>query len=102
MYEKKKKCNFDYDTCKMDTIERFESKKGSNSSIYNLITAKGLKCALLLILLISFVNTLYVLFYKMSENSLNNMISSFSVKLQSINESQSKESQSIKILIFAV
>ena len=51
----------------MDTVERFDKERQSNSSIYKIFTTKGFKRALVLILLISFFNIIYVIFYKLSE-----------------------------------
>ena len=68
----------------MGTVQRFEKETSSTSSIYKLITANGFKRVLALILLISFVNTFYIIFYKLSENSLNGLVSKFALKLQSL------------------
>ena len=71
----------------MDTVERFDKERQSNSSIYKIFTTKGFKRALVLILLISFFNIIYVIFYKLSENNLNTLFTNFVSKLQGISDS---------------
>ena len=66
----------------MDTIERFEKDRVSNgSSIYKIFTAKGFKRILLLMILISLLNIIYVLFYKLSENNLNSIFEKINSRL---------------------
>ena len=66
----------------MDSIERFEKDRVSNgSSIYKIFTAKGFKRILLLMILISLLNIIYVVFYKLSENNLNSIFEKINSRL---------------------
>ena len=73
-------CFFDK---KMDSVERFEKDRHSNgSSVYKILTTNGFKRILFLILLISLLNIIYVVLYKLSEGNLNTIFERLNNKLK--------------------
>ena len=59
----------------MDTVERRERQ--SNSSVYNILFKDGFKRAVFLLLILSFLNIVYVIFCKLSETNLNKLFGNF-------------------------
>ena len=59
----------------MDTVERRDRQ--SNTSLYNILFKDGFKRAVFLLLILSFLNIVYVIFCKLSENNLNKLFGNF-------------------------
>lgn len=59
----------------MDTVERRDRQ--SNSSLYNILFKDGFKRALFLVLILSFLNIVYVIFCKLSENNINKLFGNY-------------------------